>query len=78
MIEIEHCPFCGGKTLTRITDHGGCGDVDFGVDFIVSCRKCGSTKTVHMNVGLKNKRTFKDYIAHIDKAIESWNRRAEE
>ena len=61
MVELKPCPFCGGKALLS-HDHAG-----IGASYI-RCEKCG----------LESIRFLKSFeIASDDKAVEFWNRRAD-
>ena len=62
MIELKPCPFCGGEALLS-HDHEGIGASS------IRCRKCG----------LESIRFFKSFVhASDDKAVEFWNRRADD
>ena len=73
MGELKPCPFCGSVAATevRVTQMGGETD---NVDFTVTCGECGTDKTIRLRIA--KKATFTDVINAMDKAIEAWNRRA--
>ena len=62
MSELKPCPFCGGKAFIE-HDHEGIGAS------YVRCKKCG----------LESIRFIKSFeIASDDRAVEFWNRRADD
>ena len=62
MVELKSCPFCGGKALLN-HDYAG-----IGASYI-QCEKCGVES-------IRFLRSFE--IASDEKAVEFWNRRADD
>ena len=80
MAELKHCPFCGGKAVF-LTKNNRSTSSDVGFDFVIRCEKCRAT-TPASSDSVVFQLSDKGEIVTIDdgrgKAIEAWNRRAED
>ena len=79
MIELKPCPFCGGEAILKQTAYGtNNGYARMGFRF--ECQKCGATAPgSHGEVLVALSTNTSIYCAKDDrgKAIEAWNRRAD-
>ena len=73
MVELERCPFCGGKADTRVR-YWKIGGSELGLVAEVFCEKCGITQSACFE---GEKKSFDEYIEAFELAIERWNRRAD-
>ena len=73
--EIKSCPFCGGmaQTAIRITRMGGNRNT---FEFSVYCVECRVQKRELLN--FEDKASFSDVEMAMEKALEKWNRRADD
>ena len=73
-IKLKPCPFCGGEATTRVvvirSEIAGCTD---DISFVVGCSTCHIGQRWDIN----DRDSFEDAKTAMQKAIEAWNRRAE-
>lgn len=71
---LKRCPFCGSVPTTevRVTQMGGGEDH---IDFSIVCDDCGVSKTARLKI--KKNCIFFDVTKSMEKAMEAWNRRAD-
>ena len=67
--KLKPCPFCGGKVTTKISVSASCTQIKFAV----YCHSC-EIKQCH---SILNGDSFDEAEKAMIKAIELWNRRAE-
>ncbi len=70
-IKLKPCPFCGGDAVTKIS--ALCGNTYDDIRFMVCCPSC----LIRQYRDLGGCDSFDKVEEAMDKAIEAWNRRAE-
>lgn len=81
MDELKPCPFCGSKAILKQIAYGTTHDGYARMCFRIECQKCGATAPrSHWEVLVALSTNTSIYYAKDDrgKAIEEWNRRADD
>ena len=73
MYNLKQCPFCGNIPITKIEIASFGGNTDR-IIFSIECEKCGTRKSVGLS--FSNYSNFDEVEKTIAKAIEVWNKRA--
>lgn len=73
--EIKSCPFCGGMAQTAIRPVQMGGDKNI-IEFSVYCVECRVQKRTYLN--FESEACFADAEMAMEKALEKWNRRADD
>lgn len=78
MLEIKRCPFCGGKA-EFLTKSNTSSHTDVGFEFVIRCAECKieSSRTCRVHFHLNNDGEIKPTTDQRNKAIDFWNKRAE-
>ena len=78
MLGLKPCPFCGGKA-EFLTKSNASSHTDGGFEFVIRCAECKieSSQTHRVHFHLNNDGGIKPTTDQRKKAIEDWNRRAE-
>ena len=73
MYNLKQCPFCGNIPTTKVEIASFGGNTDK-IIFSIECEKCGTRKSVGLS--FLNYSNFDEVEKTITKAIEVWNKRA--
>ncbi len=69
--KLKPCPFCGKEPITKVKVCSGIGTSE--IKYSVVCIYCG----ISIGACIENCNSFADAQSAMDRAIEKWNRRAD-
>lgn len=72
MSELKPCPFCGSEPKTNVYYWKCGGNGELGLVAEVKCDNCDVSQSVVFD---GNNKSFNEYIAAFDTAVERWNTR---